>query len=178
MISGNALIALQLYCLKNGLIQNWPVRSSPQHQTMRSTYRGMFVENSNARRKNRSRSTISNRRADIEHISLVSSYRDFSAWFAPINVSLADPAGKYHNREGGVKGAIAKAVDQAEKFHRKLLDTYYHPNTYGYYGADPNQRSFGTFRWVTSAPDSQKPEVRALLPAGCGKPNPARKGAA
>lgn len=114
--------------------------------------------------------------AHLQHENVYDMYRDFSAWFAPINVRLADPAGKYHNREGGVKGAIAKAVDQAEKFHRKLLDTYYHPNTYAYYGADPNQWSFGTFRWVTSAPDSQRPEVRALLPAGVWQAQPGSVG--
>jgi hypothetical protein len=33
-----------------------------------------------------------------------------------------------------------------------MLDTYYHPNTYAFYGADPAHKSFGVVRWVARDP--------------------------
>jgi len=74
-------------------------------------------------------------------------YRDTKVWFRLINPDLADPAGKYFNRRGGVVSAINQAVNVAERFHR-ALGTYYHPNTYSYHGDDKEQLSFGQVRWV------------------------------
>jgi hypothetical protein len=61
---------------------------------------------------------------------------------------LADPAGKYQDKKGGVEAAITAAIDAAEEFHTKHLGDYYHPNSYAFYGGDPNQLSFGHVRWV------------------------------
>jgi hypothetical protein len=61
---------------------------------------------------------------------------------------LADPAGKFADKKGGVEKAIRDAIDAAERFHTKFLGSYYHPNTYAFYGDDPNQLSFGQVRWV------------------------------
>lgn len=93
-------------------------------------------------------------------------YRDTKAWFRLINPALADPAGKYKNEPGGVESAIQKAVSQAEIFHTKLLDTYYHPNTYAYYGADSDEMSFGTFRWITDNDYAQTKECSQIIPIG------------
>jgi hypothetical protein len=75
-------------------------------------------------------------------------YRDFTSWYRLINPALADPTGKYGKRKaGGVEKVIKAAIDKAEQFH-KTLDTYYHPNTYAFYGDDKGQKSFGRVRWV------------------------------
>jgi pimeloyl-ACP methyl ester carboxylesterase len=75
-------------------------------------------------------------------------YRDITSWYRMVDPVLADPAGKFRNSDGGVVKAVRKAIDAAEWFHTKYLDAYYHPNTYAFYGDDPDQRSFGQVRWV------------------------------
>lgn len=75
-------------------------------------------------------------------------YRDMVSWYRLINPALVDPVGKYDKRKaGGVEKVIKAAIDKAEQFH-KTLDTYYHPNTYAFYGDDNGKRSFGQVRWV------------------------------
>ncbi|KQV89814.1 hypothetical protein ASD15_24170 [Massilia sp. Root351] len=74
-------------------------------------------------------------------------YRDMSAWYRVINPDLADPAGKY---KGDVKAHIRKAVRQAERFHTEVLGSYYHPNTFAFYGDDAQQLSVGSCRWLAS----------------------------
>lgn len=78
-------------------------------------------------------------------------YRDTQSWYRLIDPELADPAGKYIG-EAGVKDQIKKSISIAEHFHREVLDTYYHPNTYVFYGADPSHMSFGAVRWVARDP--------------------------
>ncbi|WP_322401896.1 hypothetical protein [Massilia luteola] len=78
-------------------------------------------------------------------------YRDTRSWYRLIDPVLADPAKKY-NDEAEVIDMIRKAVNNAERFHRQVLDTYYHPNTYAFYGADPEHMSFGAVRWVARDP--------------------------
>jgi pimeloyl-ACP methyl ester carboxylesterase len=78
-------------------------------------------------------------------------YRDTTSWYRLIDPRLADPAKKY-NDEAEVNDVIRKAVNHAERFHRQVLDTYYHPNTYAFYGADPEHMSFGAVRWVARDP--------------------------
>jgi hypothetical protein len=75
-------------------------------------------------------------------------YVDFEPWYKPIDPALADPSNKY---KGNVKGVIALAVEQARKFHMDILDNYYHPNTFAFYGADQAQLSFGAFRWKSTS---------------------------
>jgi len=72
-------------------------------------------------------------------------YRDMKSWYRLIDPALADPANTYAKK---LMVTIRNAIDQAEKFHTKTLDTYYHPNTYVFFGNDFNQRSFGHCRWV------------------------------
>ena len=96
-------------------------------------------------------------------------YRNYDVWFRVINPDLADPAEKYMELKGGVTRAIDRAVGQAEKFHTKVLDTYYHPNTYAYYGADEEKRSFGVFRWVTDEQHALTEPLNKVLPAGRGE---------
>lgn len=74
-------------------------------------------------------------------------YRDMQSWYRLIDPKLADPAGK-HRGEFGVRDAVRKVIESAEQFHRTTLDTYYHPNTYAFFGTDPDHRSFGAVRWV------------------------------
>jgi pimeloyl-ACP methyl ester carboxylesterase len=75
-------------------------------------------------------------------------YRDMKPWFRLVDPALADPAGKFADKKGGVEKAIKDAINAAEQFHTKYLGDYYHPNTYAFYGDDPNQLSFGQIRWV------------------------------
>lgn len=74
-------------------------------------------------------------------------YRNLSVWYRLINPALADPAGKYTIKPGGVELRIRSAIAAAEQFHRSL-GTYYHPNSYAYYGDDQNELSFGQVTWV------------------------------
>lgn len=78
-------------------------------------------------------------------------YRDTQSWYRLVDPALADPAQKY-NEEAEVVDAIRKAINSAERFHREVLDTYYHPDTYAFYGADPSHMSFGAVRWVARDP--------------------------
>ena len=74
-------------------------------------------------------------------------YRDVQSWYRLVDPQLADPAGKYKG-EGAFLELFRQAVNTAERFHREVLGTYYHPNTYAFYGADPAHMSFGAVRWV------------------------------
>jgi pimeloyl-ACP methyl ester carboxylesterase len=78
-------------------------------------------------------------------------YRDTASWYRLVDLNLVDPAGKYKG-ELGVKDRMMKAMNSAERFHREILDTYYHPKTYAFYCADPAHMSFGAVRWVARDP--------------------------
>lgn len=79
-------------------------------------------------------------------------YRDMDAWYRMVDLKLCDPANKYRNSKNAVKNVIWGAIDRAERFHRDTLDTYYHPNTYAFYGSDRAHMSFGSVRWVVRDP--------------------------
>ncbi|MGB9107355.1 MAG: hypothetical protein WCC39_01580, partial [Telluria sp.] len=59
-----------------------------------------------------------------------------------------------------------------ERFHRQTLGTYYHPNTYVFYGADPSQLSFGAVRWVARDPGAggvfTEGNLKSAVPVGYG----------
>ena len=74
-------------------------------------------------------------------------YRDTKPWYRLIDPALADPADKY---KANLAHTLRKTVDQAERFHRQNIDTYYHPNTYAFYGDDALP-TFGEFRWTAIA---------------------------
>lgn len=88
-------------------------------------------------------------------------YRDMKSWFRLINPSIADPADKYAEKQGGIEMAVKWAINAAEDFHRSLGD-YYHPNTYAFYGNDKSELSFGQVRWVAF---QQGGPATALTPA-------------
>ncbi|USX20598.1 GPI inositol-deacylase [Oxalobacteraceae bacterium OTU3REALA1] len=75
-------------------------------------------------------------------------YRDFRSWYRIIDPALADPA---HQFSGKVDVKITKALDQAQKFHMDVLNDYYHPNTFAFYGNDKEQLSFGSCRWKSKS---------------------------
>jgi pimeloyl-ACP methyl ester carboxylesterase len=78
-------------------------------------------------------------------------YRDVQSWYRLVDPRLADPAGKYKG-ERALMDAFRQAVGSAEHFHREVLGTYYHPNTYAFFGADAAHMSFGAVRWVARDP--------------------------
>jgi pimeloyl-ACP methyl ester carboxylesterase len=78
-------------------------------------------------------------------------YRDVQSWYRLVDPKLADPAGRYKG-ERAFLAIFKQAVNSAERFHREVLGTYYHPNTYAFYGADPAYLSFGAVRWVARDP--------------------------
>jgi pimeloyl-ACP methyl ester carboxylesterase len=78
-------------------------------------------------------------------------YRDFDAWYRLVDPDLVDPAGK-HKGTPGVREVVWKAISNAEEFHRETVGTYYHPNTFAFYGADSSHMSFGAVRWVARDP--------------------------
>jgi hypothetical protein len=88
-------------------------------------------------------------------------YRDVDSWYRLIDPELADPARL--SGAGGPGLAIAAAIDQAEQFHTKVLDNYYHPNTYAYYGTDADQRTYSRISWI--ADDKPVASRVALTPA-------------
>jgi pimeloyl-ACP methyl ester carboxylesterase len=75
-------------------------------------------------------------------------YRNMRSWYRLVDPKLADPAGKYRRRRGGVEEEIKIAVNTAERFHMQYLGDYYHPNTYAFYGNDRTQLAFGDVRWL------------------------------
>jgi pimeloyl-ACP methyl ester carboxylesterase len=99
-------------------------------------------------------------------------YRNFNVWYRLVDPHLADPAKKYLEGESGVSQAILNAIISAEKFHRETLGTYYHPNTFAFYGADPTHMSFGAVRWVARDPGSgavfTESNLRGALGTGYG----------
>jgi pimeloyl-ACP methyl ester carboxylesterase len=95
-------------------------------------------------------------------------YRDTTSWYRLIDPALADPGGLYRQR--GVKDAIRVALDDAERFHVEELGSYYHPNTYAFYGADPARRTFSRVSWIA---DDKPASGRVALNAAAiarGKP--------
>jgi len=92
-------------------------------------------------------------------------YRNTKSWYRLIDPALADPAKLYNS--SGVEPAIWKAIDAAEHFHTEILGSYFHPNTYAYYGADPEHRSFGRISWI--ADDKPAASRVALTPAMISK---------
>jgi pimeloyl-ACP methyl ester carboxylesterase len=92
---------------------------------------------------------------DIVHLPVGNPYdlyRDTQSWYRLIDLQLVDPARKYRGDQGRLSHAVNVAIDRAESFHRDVLDSYYHPNTYAFYGADPAHMSFGAVRWVARDP--------------------------
>jgi pimeloyl-ACP methyl ester carboxylesterase len=100
-------------------------------------------------------------------------YRDLDSWYRMVDPGLADPARKYRGDDLKVRSAILAAVDRAEHFHRNVLHTYYHPNTYAFYGADPEQMAFGAIHWVARDPGKgavfTEANLRAATYAGYGQ---------
>jgi hypothetical protein len=98
-------------------------------------------------------------------------YRDMESWYRLIDPKLADPAGK-HRGEFGVKNAIRNVIESVEKFHRETIGTYYHPNTYAFFGADPDHRSFGCVSWIARDPGTgavfTEGNLRSATSAGYG----------
>jgi pimeloyl-ACP methyl ester carboxylesterase len=71
-------------------------------------------------------------------------YRNMDLWYRVINPALADPANLYGDQ---VTAKIGSAIDQAEKFHRQILGSYYHPKSFAFYGDDVNQQTVGSCHW-------------------------------
>lgn len=88
-------------------------------------------------------------------------YRDMQSWYRLIDPGLADPAGLHKSKPDSIQEVVRKAIDSAEHFHRTIIGVpanksenaedkpYYHPNTYVFYGADEERRTYGTVRWST-----------------------------
>ncbi|MGZ4819084.1 MAG: esterase/lipase family protein [Terriglobales bacterium] len=79
-------------------------------------------------------------------------YRDTKSWYRLIDINFVDPAKHYLGGQSEIASVVRTAIEQAERFHREVLDTYYHPNTYAFYGADWDHMSFGTVQWVARDP--------------------------
>lgn len=79
-------------------------------------------------------------------------YRNMRPWYRLVDPDLADPVKKYRGDRSLIERVISTTVDTAEHFHRTVLDTYYHPNSYVIYGADPEQMSFGKVHWIARDP--------------------------
>jgi pimeloyl-ACP methyl ester carboxylesterase len=92
---------------------------------------------------------------DLAHLPVENPYnlyRDMKSWYRLFDPQLVDPAGKNRGDLNKVEHEVWKVIDSAENFHREKLGEYYHPNTYAFYGADPNHKSFGSVRWLARDP--------------------------
>jgi pimeloyl-ACP methyl ester carboxylesterase len=101
----------------------------------------------------------------LAHLNLPSGnvydmYRDTTSWYRMIDPALADPADKFKGPTR-VADEIKKAITQAERFHTTVLGDYYHPNSYAFYGDDPEHLSFGSCRWH-AVKTATAPEKRVL----------------
>lgn len=92
-------------------------------------------------------------------------YQCRDKWWGLVNEAWLAP-------EGGDPIAWAgygTNLQLARKFHAEL-GTYYHPNTYAYYGADPKQPSFETVTWRVRPGlrpnDSPAPSMAAVVSMG------------
>ena len=83
---------------------------------------------------------------------LVGKESDRVLWFK-MQMQLADPADRYKKK--GVATVITEAIDDAERFHVEELGSYYHPNTYAFYGADPARRTFSRISWIADDKPAQ-----------------------
>lgn len=100
-------------------------------------------------------------------------YRDTKSWYRMINPALADPAGLYAEKEGGVAAIIGAAIDEAERFHKQVLTKsvekdgkkskvpYYHDNTYVFYGADNEHRTYSRISWLARETTGDKVPLTA-----------------
>ena len=111
---------------------------------------------------------------DVAHLPVgnpYDMYRDVQSWYRLVDLGLADPSGMYKG-ERAVMEMFRQAVNGAERFHREILGTYYHPNTYAFYGADPAHMSFGAVRWVARDPGSgavfTEANLRSAIRVGSG----------
>jgi len=73
-------------------------------------------------------------------------YKVRGKWYALfredwINLSRLTP-----DQGGGTFERTCGYLDRAQSFHQTIANTY-HPNSYGHYGADPGQHSFGEVVW-------------------------------
>lgn len=75
-------------------------------------------------------------------------YREITAWYRLIDPALIDPGDKYKREDAGAIGKFKNALRKSEHFHKQVIGSYYHPNTYAFYGKDPGRLSFGTVRWL------------------------------
>jgi pimeloyl-ACP methyl ester carboxylesterase len=71
-----------------------------------------------------------------------------TCWYGLVNSDLIDPARLHVNKPGGAWGNYLENLKAANTFHKSLND-YYHPHTRAYYGADDEQRAWGTVCWTT-----------------------------
>jgi pimeloyl-ACP methyl ester carboxylesterase len=78
-------------------------------------------------------------------------YADFKSWYRAIDLALVDPAKKYGDE---VEDVVRLAIAQAKRFHMEVLDSYYHPKTYAFYGADAAHASYGSCRWKAISKDA------------------------
>ena len=113
---------------------------------------------------------------DVAHLPAGSPYelyRDMESWYRLIDPQLVDPAKKYRDGPQAVERAVLRAITRAEEFHREKLDAYYHPNTYAFYGADLDHRSFGALRWLARDPGGgaifTEANLRQAAQAGYGE---------
>jgi len=86
-------------------------------------------------------------------------YRDMKSWYRLIDPSLVDPAEQYKAYPGGVENMVRDAIKTAERFHKEIVSSsdekdgkssgasYYHPNTYAFYGSDPEHLSYSRICW-------------------------------
>ncbi|WP_173346164.1 esterase/lipase family protein [Pseudoduganella dura] len=86
-------------------------------------------------------------------------YRDVTTWYRLFQPELIDPANEH--KEHAVK-KMQQSVDQAAKFHEKILDIYYHPNSFAIYGSDSQHLSFGRYTWIEYGSQRVTPDILFL----------------
>jgi hypothetical protein len=73
-------------------------------------------------------------------------YKVNGKWYALFREDWINPSARTPDKGGGTFERTCNYLDKTQSFHRQIAGTY-HPNSYGHYGADPGQQSFGEVIW-------------------------------
>lgn len=86
-------------------------------------------------------------------------------WWGLVDETLIDPADLLADQPTTAKEKYMRELRKAKKFH-DTVKLYFHPQTFGHYGSDKDQVSFGAVHWKTTdkVPDSIAANLKTIKP--------------
>jgi len=76
-------------------------------------------------------------------------YKTKGKWYSLLREEWINPSQRAPDQGGGTFQRTCDYLDQAQRFHRAVVNTY-HTNSYGHYGVDKERLSFGEVVWDIS----------------------------